>query len=111
MLQAGSGCGIESLACRRVVGRRGRRGSGRAATSSRLDKEPGSLIVEYMSDDLTDDLRLLHETVRGSDVEGLLGDELAERFTRLVLDHLVEIGRVVARAQLRKPPQTLARAR
>ncbi|MFT4053846.1 MAG: AIPR family protein [Novosphingobium sp.] len=46
-----------------------------------------------MADDLTDDLRLLHEAMP-TERETALGERLEERFTRLVLDHLIEIGRI-----------------
>ncbi|CAO3416064.1 AIPR family protein [Azospirillum endophyticum] len=47
-----------------------------------------------MSDDLKEDLRLLHDAVQGYESEFLAGDQAAERFTRLVLEHLIEIGRI-----------------
>lgn len=46
-----------------------------------------------MSGDLSEDLRMLHGEMRGADEGASIGDA-AERFTRLVLDHLIEIGRV-----------------
>lgn len=47
-----------------------------------------------MAEDLKDDLRQLHDVLQVDDQEIVAGDRLSERFTRLVLDHLIEIGRV-----------------
>ncbi|HEY0312275.1 MAG TPA: hypothetical protein VGC56_07235 [Allosphingosinicella sp.] len=46
-----------------------------------------------MAEDLTDDLRRLHDAL-GEGADAPTGDRLAERFTRLVVDHLIEIGRI-----------------
>jgi hypothetical protein len=47
-----------------------------------------------MAEDLKEDLRQLHETLRSVDGEAVSGDALTKRFTGFVLDHLIEIGRV-----------------
>ena len=47
-----------------------------------------------MSDDLNDDLRRLHEEIRRGLAGTASASDVTEAFTRLVLDHLIEIGRV-----------------
>ncbi|TPJ13728.1 AIPR family protein [Mesorhizobium sp. B2-7-3] len=47
-----------------------------------------------MVQDLKEDLRLLHGAVQGSEPGPVAGDQPAECFTRFVIDHLIEIGRV-----------------
>lgn len=47
-----------------------------------------------MADDLLEDLRSLHDSLAVPAQEEGTGELATERFTRLVLDHLIEIGRI-----------------